>query len=766
MTSRQERKRSNERLRHAGWAGLIALVMWLLSVFSPIDQLIWMVQAKLANFEASGEIVFVGVERDPTDPAFPTRREELARAIASLQRAGAESLYVDLAFDQPSSKASDRALNEALRTFGKQAYLIRNLKTGLAADNDIIEHTTEAVGQGIRQVGGKRAFNILGIVWEMPRIVEQGDTALVSAPVSMAGIATDVGRHFPINYGFEVSSIPSTRLSKILQTPPDELAARFAGKTIILGHLGPESEFDIPGTIGIPGSIVYIYAAESLKAGYLETLPAIAVLIAGMAALLGASLTRQAVARRLLYACVSLSAPICFIVTTQLGIRPHLGDALALLLIYGAFRLRSKWKKQILLVDHETNLPSFAALEADRQVARDHPTIIVAKMHRFEEVRQTLPANLHSEYVLRIIDRLNAAAPDTTIYVGPGHAIAWHMAETDPTLVKDHLEGLRALFASPLQVGGEQVDVGITFGVDISPSRDVTRRLANAVAAAERTTETYLPILVAETKSEEELIWNISLQARIDAALENNEIFLAYQPKIRVDTGEMVGMEALVRWRDPVRGLIPPDSFIKQCEETGRMGHLTRHVLRAACRAGAELARQGAAPSIAVNISATLLHDRAIMTMIREVVAETGIEPRKLALEITETSRISDMDMARTNLQEMAAMGMIVSMDDFGVGSASFEALLRLPFSELKIDRIFIDPLGKDPKAMGIVRSMLELGRNLRLAVVAEGVEDQATLDLLRHAACPLAQGFGICRPVSLQEAVLFQDRSRKLKMA
>jgi EAL domain-containing protein (putative c-di-GMP-specific phosphodiesterase class I) len=399
-------------------------------------------------------------------------------------------------------------------------------------------------------------------------------------------------------------------------------------------------------------------------------------------------------------------------------------------------------------------------------VARTHPTIIVAKLHRFEEVRQTLPTELHAEYVLRIIDRLNAAAPATKIYLGPGHAIAWCLDEKDQGLVKDHLEGLRALFGSPLQVGEQQVDVGITFGVDISPSRDVVRRLANAVTAAERTTETYSPIQIAEAKSEDELIWNISLQARIDAALTQNEIFLVYQPKISIETGEMVGMEALVRWRDPVRGLIPPDSFISQCEETGRIGHLTRHVLGEACLAGALLEREGRQLSVAVNISATLLHDTAIVAMVREVLAQTDFDPRLLTLEITETYRISDMGTAGASLHELAALGITISMDDFGVGAASLEALLHLPFAELKIDRVFIDQLGQKPRALAIVRSVLELGRQLRIKVVAEGVEDAATLELLRQAGCPLAQGFGICRPVTLAEAVDFRDRSEKLKCA
>jgi EAL domain-containing protein (putative c-di-GMP-specific phosphodiesterase class I) len=233
---------------------------------------------------------------------------------------------------------------------------------------------------------------------------------------------------------------------------------------------------------------------------------------------------------------------------------------------------------------------------------------------------------------------------------------------------------------------------------------------------------------------------------------------------VLISTGEMIGVEALLRWRDPVRGMIPPDSFIRQCENTGRMAHVTRHVLAEACRAGKQLAAQGAPVSVAVNISATMLHDRSIVAMVREVLHQTGFDPRHLTLEITETSRISDFAVAGEILGELNALGSKISMDDFGVGAASLEALLQLPFAEIKIDRLFISQMTHNPKALGIVRSILALGKQLRAVVVAEGVEDRATLELLREGGCRVAQGYGILRPASLDDIVQFRDRSRKSK--
>ncbi len=762
MTGKPEARQRTERLRHALWAGLIALVASFLQVPQPIDEIVWMAQAHIADFKASGDIVYVDIERDPTDPEFPQRREELARAIDRLREAGAHSVYLDMAFSQPSRLESDRALNKALQGFGRDAYLISNVQMGITDDALAFEDNIADVGRGITEVGGDRYRGLFGIVWNMPYAATDEKRTVTSAAAVMVGESIGRSESFPINYGFDIKSIPMVSFDDLNSLRQGSLT----GKIAVIGHRKMSDNFVIPGDRSVPESIIHIYAAETLRAGYVRSIPSYVLLLPLFAFLFVVATTRRSSARSSLYALLAASMPVLFSVTTYLAIRPSLGVSLLLVLTYSAFRLRSKWRKQVLLVDEQTSLPTFAALEADRDISRHKPTIIVAKLHRFEEVRLTLAADLQAEYIMRIKQRLTAASPELKIYLGPGHSIGWHVAEKDRDILKDHLEGLRALFAAPLRVGNQLVDVGITFGVDISPSGDTAKRLASAIAAAERTTESYLPILIAEARTEEELIWNISLQAKIDTALEQNEIFLVYQPKISTGSGEMVGMEALVRWRDPERGIIPPDRFIGQCEESGRMGHLTRHVLREACRAQVGLAAQGIDLSIAVNVSATLLHDPGLVSMVRQVIADSGADACSITLEITETFRIADMDAARLNLLELSAIGMPISMDDFGVGAASLEALLRLPFDELKIDRMFIDRIGDDPKALAIVQSAIDMGRRMGITVVAEGVEDATILGMLRAAGCPLAQGFGICRPVALEEAVQFRNRREEVRIA
>jgi EAL domain-containing protein (putative c-di-GMP-specific phosphodiesterase class I)/CHASE2 domain-containing sensor protein len=759
-----------ERIRHAVWAGLIALVLSYSTLLSPLDQVTWVAQSRVSGFEASGDIVYVGSSSDLTDPAFPERRQELAAALDILREAGAKRVYVDMLFNRSVNPEVDTELNMALRTYEGDAYLVRNLATDLNGELDLSQ-SVGSVGAGIPVVGSMRWKNYIGYTWSMPTSIVYRDEEMPSLAASIADIPVS-GGEYPINYGFERSTIPSHRFLDLLSAKVSpgafrKLSADVANKNVVIGNTnrGDTNAPNIPGHIDVPATMVDIYAAETLKAGYTRIVDEWLVVLSILCALVLAAFAGNRWVRNSILALSLFTLLACVYIAATLGIIMSAAGGLTMLGTYSFFRARANWKKSFRLVDPDTGLPTFAALEADQDTAETVPAIIVAKIHRFEEVRRTLPQELHAEYLLRIVGRLKAAKKDATIYVGPGHLIAWTFPEKEPALIREHLEGLRALFASPLLVSDNQVDVGITFGVDLTASPNVTRRLAAAVDAAERTNETYEPIAIAEVASDEDLIWNISLQARIDAALANGEIYLIYQPKVLAETGELVGVEALVRWRDPVKGLIPPDHFIRQCENAGRMTQLTRHVLTEGCKAGIALAAKGLPIPVAVNVSATLVHERDILFMVRDVLEETGFAPEKLTLEITETYRISNFDRANEILSDLRALGPKISMDDFGVGAASLEALQCLPFDELKIDRTFTAAMKDNPKAEAIVRNVLQLGKDLRIMVVAEGIEDAATLTKLRGFGAVVAQGFGISRPIPLNEIVTFQSLNQEERL-
>lgn len=748
------------RMREALAAAVIALSMLLVVATDPLEQIIWTVQSRLHSFDASGEIVFVGADEDLADHRFPERRRELAEGLERLADAGVGRVYVNVIFDRPSDSQADAELRSAMTRLGDRLYLVQSYETALSGA-DRLHATIPLLAASTRQVGESTYFNYMGYAWDAPFTMAHHGSALPSLPASMAGVAVSSSETFPVQYGFRRSSIPNLDLEDVASggAASPELDKIVAGRVVLIGSadLSARNTADIPGYIGVPKSLVQIYAAETLKAGRTGHVGGYIVL-AFCAIALGLALSRpQSLwARPTLFA-LAAGIPAAIVAGSLAGVRVDVASGIVFLAAYSLLRTVRKWRNRQNLVDPGTRLPTFAALEADKTVARTQPTIVVGKIHRLDDVKCTLPEELHSEYINRIVERLRLNTEDQTFYIGHGHYLAWCVADRDLRQIRDHLEGLRALLSAPLRVGDQVVDASMTFSVDTSPSPSTAKRLASAVSAVEQTSEAHNPIAATQIESDEDLLWSISLQARIDAAMENGEIYLVYQPKVLIETGDVIGLEALVRWDDPTRGPIAPDLFIRQCESAGRMLLLTRHVLREACLAGQDFAAHGLVLPIAVNISATLLHDRAIVQALREVLDETGFDPKHLTMEITETYRISSFEKASEVMAEMSAIGPKISMDDFGVGAASLEALLRLPFGELKIDRLFVSEVTDNAKARGIVRNALKLGEDLRIVVVAEGVEDVATLNMLKELGCRVAQGFGLYRPMRAEQVLEFK---------
>ncbi|WP_370189824.1 EAL domain-containing protein [Qipengyuania sp.] len=751
-----------ERLRHILWAGLLSLALYGISFLQPMDQVFWLIQSRVAERAPSGDIVFIGSDEALNDPRSPQRRYELASALDELDRKGVGKVYLDITFAESDDPAADERLARAISDLGPRITLVDRRTLGAAVD-EVVRATSPAIaGAAGRVVSDQTDRDWSGLAWELHYSYVVNGKQVPSFASSMAGIAGDPKRVFSIDYGIpppRIPAVPVAALSgqlSLVQTTPVEIT----GKTVVIGHSGQVAgnQQRIPSLSNAPSSYVDIYGAETLKAGYTRTLSGPAILtILSVLLVLAFVLCKTRKQRWIAYAAVVIFAPILLFVTAKIGVRVELSYGVGLLLFYALFRSRRRWKRRLEMVNLETGLPKIRALEARLvrdSVATGH--IVIAKIQNYERVLKTLRSDDKGSYVLKLVDRLRAADPHLAVY-SEGHHLGWHVANDETEAVIEHLEGLRAIFAAPVQVGGFSVDVGITFGI-ASIDGDPSARLAAAVAAAEETSEALNPIAIAETGSQTDLLWDISLRARIDEAMEAGEIYCVYQPKIDLGSDSIVGVEALVRWHDPARGFISPMHFIQQCEKAGRMEHLTRYVLQSACSAGQLLHFRGHMITMSVNISATLLGDMRIVGLVRNVLQATRFAPQSLTLEITETARISDHNVAASILEELKSIGVRIAMDDFGVGSASFEAFYELPFDEIKIDRLFVSNIGKDPKALAIVSSIAAMGRDARITVVAEGLENPQDVPLLENAGCQQVQGFAFSRPLSLSNLLDYQD--------
>lgn len=309
----------------------------------------------------------------------------------------------------------------------------------------------------------------------------------------------------------------------------------------------------------------------------------------------------------------------------------------------------------------------------------------------------------------------------------------------------DGIELLRGMAAQ-----GATAKVVVCSGID-ARTIDTTIRLGTELGL-EMGGALNKPVRLAEIRNLLEKLKTGSDTAGLDGlrqAIENDELFLVYQPKIDLRAGTAVGAETLVRWRTPSGAVMPPDSFLPYAEENGLMGPLTEWVMRNAVDQLAKWAADDFNINLAVNISATNLHDLSLPDSLADMCHSAGLKPNKFTLELTETASMRDaakmMDvLARFRIKEFS-----LSIDDFGTGYSSLVQLQRLPFSEIKIDKSFVFGMDKIKESAVIAKTVIDMGHNLGLHVCAEGVENEASLKMLKDFGCDYAQGYLFSKPIA-----------------
>ena len=319
------------------------------------------------------------------------------------------------------------------------------------------------------------------------------------------------------------------------------------------------------------------------------------------------------------------------------------------------------------------------------------------------------------------------------------------------------LNRLGGILRRPFEFEGRTIEPRISIGVAGHPfdANTAADLMLHADLALKEARESGEPFCFFSHEYQDALTARRELLADLRAGLRRRELVVFYQPQSDAETGRISGFEALVRWRHPERGLLSPDRFIPLAEEHGLIGELGEQVLRQACADAAAWPRSMA---VAVNLSGLQLGDSGIVTLVHEVLIETGLSPSRLELEITETALTRDFQAALDALRRLKALGVRIAMDDFGTGYSSLSTLHSFPFDKIKIDKSFVDGLGKLERSTVIVRSVLGIGKGLGMPVVAEGVETAAQRDILRAEGAAQLQGYLIGKPAPVEaHAGLFE---------
>ena len=428
-------------------------------------------------------------------------------------------------------------------------------------------------------------------------------------------------------------------------------------------------------------------------------------------------------------------------------------------------------------LDPLTDLPSRATFRdlLSRSVvsakrSASHVAVIVMDLDRFKEINDTL-GHFNGDMLLkRIGPRLTTVLrdQDTVARLGGDEFAILLPGLSDHAAIATAAKRITGVFAEPFVLGGLAIEIEASIGIAVAPEHgdrvDVLLQRADMAmyaAKAERTGFAFYSDAQGQGSRR-----RLSLAGELRRAIAEDEIVIYYQPKARLATDEIVGVEALARWVHPTRGIISPAEFIPIAEQTNLLHPLTERVLDRALGQLRDWRGRGFPLTMAVNLSTRNLLDAGLADQLGQLLRRWGIDPAHLELELTESMLMSDPRRAKGALSRLKEAGVGLSVDDFGTGYSSLAYLKDLPVDAVKIDKSFVMEMEREPRNAAIVRSTVDLGRNLGLEVIAEGVETQGAYDELARLGCDYAQGYLLARPLPASDLLarvqeLEQQRER-----
>ncbi len=719
---------------------------------------------QLLRRSASGHFVIVELDARSLGSvnSWPWPRRLHARLVDELNAKGAARVAFDVDFASRSNPADDRIFAAALARLGGRGVLPALTQTASSTSSDRIDSLPIPM---LRDHVMVAAVNVnpeaSGQVFRMPMGMDVMGAPRPSLPALLADRSGGSDEVVPIDYSIDPYSIP--RLSA-----RDVLAGRFApsdvqGRVVLIGatdiRLG--DRYAVPGYGVLPGVVIQAVAAETMAANR----PALSV-NAWLVLLLSAPLLWLATrfgGRRTTFAGLALAAatlvvPLTLRVFGQIyvDVVPTLAAALAVAISATALAELRRQKAES-LTDPTTGRPNRAALLADGAGGR--PWVVAARIVNLTAITSAVREVAALRLLDQVMDRLEVSALDNRCYRLGGDRLALLASESDEGRLVETLHLLAQLMRTPVVVDGRALDVQVAFGYAPAPGSTV-----DALAAAELALQTAVAnrAVVQSASREKDDDWTLSLLGELDRGLANGEMWVAFQPKMTLSTGQIVASEALVRWQHPTRGPIRPDEFIPFAEEHGRLAELTAAVLDRAIAGTRQLDADGHRLGVAVNISTDLLQEGVLAAQVADALARHDMTPERLTLEITESQPIGQVSGALACLAEMKALGVRLSVDDYGTGQSTLSYLKTLRADELKIDQSFVRSLLDSQADATLVRSTIELAHELGMTVVAEGVEDAATLDRLTGWGCDAVQGYHIARPMPLADLATRLNADRR----
>jgi EAL domain-containing protein (putative c-di-GMP-specific phosphodiesterase class I)/CHASE2 domain-containing sensor protein len=743
--------------RHAivAIAALAGLAMLAGGEGRALDQQLRMLRDGLRSHAASGQVEIVEIDEKSlaSIDKWPWPRGIHAAVIDRLHDARARSIAFDVDFSASSTPEEDAKLAAALvRAEGSVSLpTLRQYQSAGDTSHIIDTQPTKVLRDKVFLTAVTVVPDGDGYIRQMPLGITTFDTPRPSLSTLVAERNAEAGRSFDIDYSIDPETIP--RLSVVDLISGKVPAAAIAGKRFIVGATAVEigDRYAVPGHGVIPGVVIQALAAETLMEGQMPwavwagwPLP-LALLI-----VLAAFRPRTRKLRAACYALglvVMLGAPLATEgwLALSIPVAPALTALIVAMLLCGAALAFERYLDKA-LTDDATGLPNLGALEA---AASQQPvaSVVVARIDRFAAISAGLGPAATAILVQRVAERLRFAHPGFDVYHVEAASLAWIEDVADENSLEDRLDAIAMIMRPPVECG-RPVDVVLSFGLACGADVAARQLIANAGLAALQAAQHGARWRRFIDADGEAIDWQLSLLGELDAAMADGQLWNAYQPKLDLRTGRVVAVEALVRWSHPLRGPIGPDSFIPVIEEAGRARDLTFHVLHQALDDALAWEQAGHPIGVAVNVSATLLADHEFIEAVGRILESHALPISRVTIEVTESAAMDRPEQAIAALSSWRSLGVGISIDDYGTGQSSLGYLQKLPATELKIDKSFVQNIVTDSRNAIMVRSTVELAHQLGMKIVAEGIEDEACLVFLTEMGCDTGQGYHIGRPM------------------
>lgn len=749
----------NPRARIVFWATIVGIVMGLSDLGMPFEEGLRNVRWWAYTRQADQQIIAVLQDDRTLDELgrSDVTRSNDADVLKALFATGAKDVYFVRSFSKPSMPTDDARFLEMLKQHRGKVYLGATLGDSSNRGNFAGALPLKMFREYARPVSLVLRHRPLNLSVQIPFSSDSPIGRIPTISAQIAGVQRGSDELYYPDFSISAKSIPQLSYVDVLRRTYDPYEVR--GKTIMIAPAAAafNDQHRIPGqNVAAPGGIFHIIGAQTLKSVKPRDLgwagPLVLTLIVIVSGLRRGKVTDS---WRLWMLVVVLGA-IPFALS-YFSLQVSIAPALALALV-AIVRMRHLDRVE---EASETNagsgLPSVQALRNSPDLSTR--ILVALKIRNYGGIIGSFAEHVEAQLAKEIVRRIRISDESVLIY-HEGGMFVWLSSIRSTFDLFENLEGLHRIVQNGIQVGGIEIDLSFNCGIDSEFDRPLSGRVASAMQAAEEAVRSDELVFQHDARKHEAQ-WEISLLTSLDRAIDNGEVWVAYQPKLDVVSNRITGAEALVRWTHPERGPIGPDKFIRIAEEFHRIERITRFVLNDAVRAAVELEREGYEITMSVNIAAQLLRNPALPSMIAEILAAHGLSPNRLILEITETDRLDRSSKTFQMLQRLVQSGLRLSIDDFGTGNATIDYLRYLPASEVKIDKSFISTMDSSEADLRLVQSIIEMAHSLDRVVVAEGVETLKNLEALTRLGCDLVQGYHISRPVPYRDFLSFVSGRR-----